>query len=345
MQDADFRRTVLGPRGINFVSRLIGADAFAHFGTYPPSYDNVTYKDLDGCQHTEVWLTADDSFLRDINREYVYMAYERLCEAEFATYAKETLLRRDPRFLEQNKDKEGRVERMVEPSIKSDAVDPHDQWLGPPIIKIDNSTKEFDFDVRPDCQYWLSLRSFNPKYIKYFSDYVYVLRYRITCPYFTIEFKRDDGTILKAENQVAAVAAVALYSRCRLKKERLVQTRKRWTQKHTASLRHYGLTFAGPRYQLWWIRLRQDPDKRSITPKKWEWPGCEMVKAGDGDLGLLEDARTLVDWVNEIHRWGLGVHRLSCERDVQFCIANAKNTMSVEAAELDSDEEVDGEEG
>jgi hypothetical protein len=347
MRDSDFRTTVLDPRDILFPSERLKTDVFAHFGTALPFNDITAYKDLEGCGHTEVWLTADNRFIGDVNREYFYMNHEKLCEAEFATYAKETLLQWDPRFLEHKEDREWRTERMVELSTKSGSVDPHGQWLGPPVTKKNSDSKEFDFDIRPDCQYWLSVRAFNPKYTQLFTDYVFVRRRRITCPYFTIEFKKDDGSIPKAENQVATAAAVALYNRCRLKQDRLVQTRKRWTQKHNTSLCHYGLTFAGSSYQFWWIRLRQDADKRSISPKKWTWPGCEMVKARDGNLELFEDTRTFIDWVNEIHRWGLSVHGPSCEKDVKFCVAHANTTVRTslgnpeEAAEQDSDTEVD----
>lgn len=96
---------------------------------------------------------------------------------------------------------------MVELSTKSGS--PHPQWLGPPLIKKASVPKTFSFDIRPDCQYWLSMRSFNPKYAQLYPEHVFVLREQITCPYFTIEFKKDDGSTLKAENQVAT-AAVAL---------------------------------------------------------------------------------------------------------------------------------------
>ena len=348
MQDLDFRIKVLTPRGILFPSKSLASNAFAHFGTSRPSDGSATYKDLEGCQHTEVWLTADEQFIRDVNREYTYMRYEGLCEAEFATYAKETLLRRDPRVLDPGEDREWRTERMVEFSAKPGPGALPGQWQGPPVTEKDSTWKEFDFDIHPDCQYWLSVRAFNPEYTRLFTDYVFVHGQRITCPYFTIEFKKDykDNNNLKAQDQVATASAVALYNRCQLKRDRLIGTRKRWTQKHNTSLRYYGLTLAGPIYQFWWIRLRGYADGLSIPPEKWKWCGCEMVRASNGSLDKPSDVRNFVEWLNEIHRWGLTVHGPSCEKDVKFCISNTKDAVRTsleEVAEQDSDTEIDEE--
>ena len=49
-----------------------------------------------------------------IVREYEYMQFERLCGAEFSTFAQSTLFRRDPRFLRYEEAREWRTERIVQ---------------------------------------------------------------------------------------------------------------------------------------------------------------------------------------------------------------------------------------
>ena len=348
MQDSNFRKAVLTPRGISFPLQILETGPFVHFDTSQPPHG--MYRDLAGCQYTDVWLNAEE-LITDVKREYTYMKYENLCEGEFATYAKEALLRRDPRFLEQKEDRGWRTERMVEMFVKVGLTDDSDPWLGPPVLSQACPSKRYDFNIRPDCQYWLSMNSFNQTYTQSFDMHVFVHRHRILCPYFTIEFKKDEATIIKAENQVATAAMIALYNRCRLKQKRLIRTRKRWAQKHNTSLRHYALTLTGTRYQFWLVRLREDAtgNQESVSAEKWRWTGCDMVRAWRGHLDRTEHIRKFVDCVNEIHRWGLSVHGPSCERDLKFCITHSESGVRTslgspeEAAQMNSDSEVDDE--
>ncbi|KAK3059474.1 hypothetical protein LTS18_010787, partial [Coniosporium uncinatum] len=100
LRDSAFRQTVLTPRGTSFPPDKEYSDAYAHFNTQPPSNGTAGYSELERGRHTDVWLSANDIFVKEIVREYQYMRMEQLCEAEFATYAVEKLLRRDPRFLD-----------------------------------------------------------------------------------------------------------------------------------------------------------------------------------------------------------------------------------------------------
>lgn len=262
MRDANFRERVLLPRQIMFPSTTESSDAFAHFETELLSGG---YGALDQMLHTKVWIPINGQLVDDVIREFNYMRNEQLCEAEFATYAKETLLRRDSRHPNYGEARQWRVERMIEPVVKptSSATS---LWRPPP-ASISADLLDYDFDVRPDCQYWLSVRSFNPEYLRLFSRYLYIHNDRITAPYLTIEFKKDGNSMDKAQNQVAAAAAAtALYNRCLLKVERLKVTGRIWTAKHTASLRHYGLTLQGASYTFWCIRLKDMPQQSLRMP-------------------------------------------------------------------------------
>ncbi|KAJ2897205.1 hypothetical protein MKZ38_004852 [Zalerion maritima] len=267
------------------------------------------------------------------------MRNEQLCEAEFATYAKEALLRRDPRHPSHEEAREWRTERMLE-LVAKPSTSANSRWRPPPLSAGANSL-EYDFDVRPDCQYWLSVRSFNPEYTRLFSRYVYVHNDRITCPYFTVEFKKDDTTAERAQNQIAAAAAMALYNRCLLKLERLKLTKNSWSEKHTSCIRHYGLTLQGASYTFWCIRLRPQPTP--VSPHNWTWPGCEVVEATAGNMFTAPNVKHFIHWVNEIHRWGLTVHGQLCKKDVQFCIEGKEKNVrtSLGASELDPDSDAE----
>jgi hypothetical protein len=345
LKDHNFRGKVLLARGVAFPSTREFSDAFAHFETQRPHNGAAGYREMGKGYHTEVWLSTDEQLVRDIVREYQYMRTEQLCEAEFATYAKETLLRRDPRFPSYEEAREWRTERMIE-LVAKPTTSPGSRWCPPPVT-IQADITEYDFDVRPDCQYWLSVRSFNPSYTRLFGRYVYVHNDRITCPYFTIEFKKDGNTVELAQNQVAVAATVALYNRSLLKMERLKLTKKRWTEKHTSSLRHYGVTMHGPVYKFWCIRLKEQEVREPISPHDWSWPGCNMIEATPGNLLTTPNVEHFIHWVNEIHRWGLTVHSASCQKDVQFCIErkekNVRTSLGENSQDLhtDSDTEVD----
>lgn len=227
VRDADFRCKVLLPRGITIPAAIEQSDPFAHFGTPKPD-DRAQYHTLE-CD-TAVWLNLTDEAKKQVSLEYHCMQHDRLCEAEFASFAREHLLRRDRRSLEYRETRAWRTERMIELVARPAASD-SSKWRPPPAIATANAP-EYSFDIRPDCQYWLSISSFNPEYTRLFGRYVYVHQRRITCPYLTVEFKRDESTLELAQNQVAVAAAVALYNRSLLKLGRLRATGKKWTKKH-----------------------------------------------------------------------------------------------------------------
>ncbi len=64
-------------------------------------------------------------------REYRYMTACGLCEAEFSSYAKENLLKRDPRSLEDDVKRPWRTERMLELVAKPEESL---HWCEPPVI-------------------------------------------------------------------------------------------------------------------------------------------------------------------------------------------------------------------
>ncbi|KFG84084.1 hypothetical protein MANI_024871 [Metarhizium anisopliae] len=337
LRDTDFRKRVLLTRRISFPSATESSDAFAHFETELPSEG---YAALEQMQHTNVWIPTDDQLIDNVIREFTYMQNEQLCEAEFASYTAENLLRRDSLYPSYEETREWRVERMIELLVKPSTS--ANSRLRPPPAIVSADSLEYDFNFKPDIQYWLSVRSFNPDYVRLFSRYIYIHNDRITAPYFTTEYKKDDKSMERAKDQIATAAAMALYNRCLLKIERLKETRKRWTAKHTSSLRHYGLTLQGASYTFWCVRLKSIPEP--VSPHEWSWPGCDVVEATTGNMLSKANVQHFIHWVNEIHRWGLSVHGPSCEKDVKFCIEgrekNVRTSLYESRFDPDSDDEI-----
>ena len=332
--DSDYQATILASRGISIDEIQPSQSAFAHFGTEEPTGEHIPYYEaLPKGSGTSVWLDVAEDFADDVVREYDYMSVCSLCEAEFATYAKETLLKRDARSLKDDATRPWMTERMVELTTRTDAAL---KWAEPPLISNDIQSKAYRYDIRPDCSYWLSLQAINPNYKDLVSEWVYVMKERITCPYFTVEFKKDESTLEAVINQVATASALALYNRHQLKHTRLAVCGKPWRERDVESLRHYALTFTGHSYMFWCMRPKVDPSG------KHGWVGCVMVRVRRGNCSRVSGVQNFVSWVNEIHRWGLTVHGPACEKDIKYCIERKspgiRTSLGLEELTINSDD-------
>lgn len=311
-----FREKCLMPRGISIKDEGVPPpDPFSHFLTTKPS----SYQELDGLKESTLWLNTDLAFIETINKEYKFMDHYQLCEAEYASFAKENLLKREPREdLSDNIADESqrfrRAERMLEFVCKPDDVT---EWERPPFLYSSSSPSSsenqeyptYTFDVRPDCSYWLSLHAFSSRYIEQAQTFLHVPQNRITCPYFTVEFKRDDIHMEKAIDQAATFGALALYNRYRLRNRVFSD---KWTHEQECQLRHYVLIITKSKYKFWCIRPN--------LQKEGKWNGCSMTMIFVALLTSKQGVRSFVDWVNEIHRWGLTNYVESCQRDIKSTV-------------------------
>jgi len=312
--DKDFGERVLAPRGIQ-IGELYSMQAYKHFAVEKANGDRVQYYiGVRNAPKSAVWLEDEGVFVADIMREYECMSQDQMCEAEFASYALQTILKLDPRIPFSQQVEEGRywkTERRIGLVTKPGT----NRWICPPTVgkgRTDSNgvpAADYAFDLRPDCAYWLSLQAFSQIYKVQIGQHTYVMNKKITCPYLTIEFKRDASEETAASNQVAAAGALALYNRFRLRDQSLKLSKQKWNQDHTKSLRHYGMTFGGADYIIWCIRA-------SLT-KNYQWAGCRMESVFLGNCRFVDDVRALIDWVNEIHCWGLTVHGPECQKDVK----------------------------
>ena len=332
--DNDFVQRVLNPRSIK-ISRPTSAHAPQHFQVDVPSGDRAQYyAEKRGAPPSSVWIESGDDFVLEILREYDCMTERGLCEAEFASYAREILLKRERRIRvrEQDEHERGwRAERMIELVAKPGTDGP---WIRPPLVENqsvnsgDTPYTDYGFDLRPDCAYWLSLQAFSQEYKSYVGEHTLVLKETITCPYLTIEFKRDNSEQQAALNQVAAASALALYNRFLLRKASLELGKQKWDQQHLKPLKHYGITFTGSQYSVWCIRVE--------VTKKYQWSGCVMERVCQGTCRVPHGVRDLIDWINEIHCWGLTINGPECQNDVKLSIRAKESSSGIRVSSFGS---------
>jgi hypothetical protein len=318
-KDTDFREKVLRPRGIVITDRgglqgqqIVLDTPYSYFQTpTPPS--EISYADHYNGEHgspgspikSNVWLNLNKSNIDDMAQEYQIMNARRLCEDEFASYAKGVLLKRDRRNL----DPEVRcwtVDRMVKPTLK-----PGRLLEVPPILgQMEASVASFRFHLLPDCMYWISLQGFNPDYRSAIKGLTYVIDdSEVTCPYMTVEFKKDGSSKDQAENQVAGASALILYNRYKLRLQCLEAEKASINQHSFKDVMHFGLTLCSANCEIFLCQ--------PTLTEKGEWKGCSMSLIGSYNCTRPREARFVAEWVNEIHFWGMQRHGKSCEDDVK----------------------------
>lgn len=165
-----FDAQVLGPRHIE-IKKMDGwytkASNHFHVAELLPAQTRRFYYTMErGIDDSTVWIENDECTVAEIVRDYQVMCRRGLCEEEFASYAKETLLKRD-RLLD---DSIGRGKWRTRRTLQLVAKPEKDtSWEPPPLVDepisaLDQAASNYAFDLRPDCSYWLSLQAFNAGY-------------------------------------------------------------------------------------------------------------------------------------------------------------------------------------
>ncbi|KAH9827773.1 hypothetical protein Tdes44962_MAKER09620 [Teratosphaeria destructans] len=302
-----FKNCILDPRHITIDACVRPSlPPYAHFKTEHP---DGPYRALPNFDHAQVFLDIENLDIGAIAKEYACMRTNRLCETEFRTFATETFFRGEKRSSDPPTDRKWRSERMLE-FVCAPADDAH--WYAPPVIPqqdkpIPPRADEYSWDIRPDCAYWLSTRGLNPDYVHNVCATTYVYRNWILSPYLTIEFKREDLDNTAAETQAGTAAALALYNRFTLYAKSGSDG-----QGLLDEVVHYAMVFTGPDYTIWVVRPNISTDNC--------WQGCTMSRLTHGDCTTERGVVRLVQWVNEIHRWGLGKHATGVEIHVKMLL-------------------------
>ena len=337
--DKNFEDRILAPRGITFRTEP-SIKAYKHFEVEEPVGSRFQYYTKErGATDSSLWLEDDDAFVEEITAEYNCMVQSNFCEAEFAGYATGEILKRERRNLDLTSKRCWRTERTLQlvakPVLKKVSV-----WLPPPVISndfIDKDHTNYEFDLRPDCMYWLSLQAFSHEYMVHVQEIVLVVKKRIVSPYLTVEFKKDDVGEQSAVNQVAAAASLTLYNRFLLRKRAMATLVRSWNMQQVEVIKHYGLTFMGSEFDVWCVK--------PVLTEDYEWAGCEMIRVYHGDCTYQFSVRELINWLNEIHCWGLTVHGPKCEKDIKSCIGVRASGIRVSNIAPDSEDECEEEEG
>ncbi|XTI84840.1 hypothetical protein V2W45_1303966 [Cenococcum geophilum] len=321
VRSVNFEKNVLNPRKIVITGlKTEGRNPYTHFGTKgAPEGEVIDYKTVKGLDAAQIWLSIDDNSLEEIIEEYKYMDSTGLCEQEYALFAIDKFLRRQRRFREPPQDRKWHPERMVQL-----VAPPAGSHWAPPVSFTDSDSDYFKFGRWPDCSYWLSLAGFNSDYRGELVEAVYVHQDQITCPYFTIEFKKHNQSVDQATIQAATAAALALYNRFLLKSRALESTKGKWTESDMAQMRHYVLTFVGSQFDIWTLQANRSEVGNS-------WNGCTMRRQCTAKCISKSAVRLLENWINEIHQWGLSQHAISCGQDVKSILqANGVDVSTME---------------
>ncbi|KAI0406510.1 hypothetical protein F4802DRAFT_558067 [Xylaria palmicola] len=308
--DADFAELVLESHGIAIRENGVNHDLRKFFNILDlPSEPKERLNIYKRSFALDVWLEPDISRMR---REYKSMQVYQSNEAEYAAYALCNIFLDEPRYPwlpQEEGDKCWLPVRMLQLVCKP----PQNKWHAPP--PVNPLKKRYEWDIRPDCAYHVSLQAFDPNLRPNIHRHVLVLQKRAFCPYLTIEFKKDEDSLAVARHQVAVASAIALYNRYRLKREALEMSGDEWSEQHRSQLRHYSITFAASSWILW-----------CAVPKTFaDWTGCDVFDIFSGDCCILPSAQKLVSAINDIHYWGLQIHGESCKADIYAKIRSNVN--------------------
>lgn len=312
---------VLHPRGVDIVDIDTSATTtpFEHFSSMaPPVGCNIhrhytrQAKDL---RSSTVWITPTGRTVQSIRDNYAEMQQSVprvLVEAEWVDDAVRLLLKREPRMIVSGRSSGGR--RWLPMRMREESFRPDDLWEMPPIVRRDAPVdKNFVFNVRPDCSYWIWTGGFGPGLtVDDLAAVTSVRHRRALCPYLTVEVKKERSSkaATMGRQQLAASAAVALFNRCRLR-ERTQGGVHSAGSKLFKGLRHYGLLLAGVHYEFWCFQPHSSAHS---------WSGCSMRRICAGELDNDAGVRNYINWINETHKWGNTIHSNGCASDILSCI-------------------------
>ena len=135
-------------------------------------------------------------------------------------------------------------------------------------------------------------------------------------PYFSIEFKAKLESTPIVVNQVVAAGSVSLFNRYQLK----LHAYPHPNQEQFELVRHFGLTMEKEKWIVWHFVLKT---------VHGAWTGCKAIYLDGGNCRTEQGVRRLLQWINEIHRWGLCEYALECEDDIKHILSRAPNNVRV----------------
>lgn len=333
VRDVDFEATQLIPRGIEIhrtKDRQLGSMAGAHvyFGSETPSnpdqsrnfYRSIVKKSLANKIKRDIddsiFLSVGPGFIQSVHRAYRSLVEARLPEPEYKAYAFQHLFKGQYVLLANDTRRQLCAVRSLEWSVKPREFD-ETVWHTPPLLPSDHPpSKSFNFDIYPDCQFWLCDKILNPEYRDTIGYAVHSKALGAFCPYYSIEFKATTDDTRIVENQVAAAGSISLFNRYQLK----IDAHPEPTPEQLRHVRHYGLTMEKEDWIVWLF----EPKMAGAA-----WAGCTVRNLDSGTCSTEKGVHKLLSWINEIHRWGLCEYALGCEDDVKHVLSGAPNQIEV----------------
>ncbi|KAI0197085.1 hypothetical protein EV127DRAFT_1189 [Xylaria flabelliformis] len=308
----DFVASVLIPYKITLIETELMLSFYDHFSF---SEELVSKDRAERLAYYEtkfpfcIWLNTFNEVLQSIQEQYELMETDQCLEAEFQAFALEEIFSRVPLQKKATLDITTRPVRILQrvPEKPPKGLEPPpNAFLAPP--RQDLLGKQYDWDIHPDCAYYISLSAFNEGNRETVSVYYPTVYGRAFCSYLSIEFKKDNQDIHTAKNQIAIASSLSLYNRWCLKRDVLELSNKHcnWPKEDKDQLRHYCITLAGSKWRVW-----------CTTPKTYEdWSGCNVSQLACGRCSSPTNLALLFTILNDIHYWGLTVHAESCVADV-----------------------------
>ena len=165
--------------------------------------------------------------------------------------------------------------------------------------------------VKLDFTYGISLQAFEPEIRPEVKVRTHVFFQRMTCPYAFVKFNEaDDEDDKSIKQEMASPTLNALYNRYlqrKASKQKASSSAVNSTQL-AADLKIIGITGSKNIFRVWCM----DPKARDLT-----WAGATLTSVARYDCTSPHDVRKFMDWINEIHRWGLTVHGQSWKDELE----------------------------
>ncbi|KAI1122858.1 hypothetical protein F5Y10DRAFT_286711 [Nemania abortiva] len=312
----DFMESVLMPYSITLIETEKTLSFYDHF-SLPEKLISRDHADRLNSYEKKfpfnIWLKPFTNIVQKIQEQYSLMDRYQCLESEFQAFALEAIFFRVPlediRALDITI-KPVRVLQRV-PERASKGLEPLlNSFLEPP--RQNPSGKQYDWDIRPDCAYYISLEAFDEEEREEVSLCYPTVYKRAFCSYLSIEFKKDNQDLRTAKNQIAIASSMSLYNRWCMKHNvlKLLNKHGNWPKEDRDQLRHYCITLAGSLWIVW-----------CTTPKTYEdWSGCTVSRVACGNCCSFQNLVRLFTILNDIHYWGLTVHAESCVTDVSIGI-------------------------
>ncbi|KAI1124677.1 hypothetical protein F5Y10DRAFT_268826 [Nemania abortiva] len=307
--DEDFLLSVLIPWNIEIKTKTLTSHFYEHFGLEglpedPAERFEVYKKQLP----LDVLLAPDTKHRERIQQEYCFLNNYKCNDIEYEVYALHDIFLAEPRHTAhlETAGEDLLPVRMLHLSQK-----PEGEWNQPKLYADYYTWKyKYNWEIAPDCSYYLSLQSFPLAFRDNVDKYVAVVQTRAVFPYLTIEFSKDHETASAVQHRIAIASTIALYNRWRLKFAVIGAPEgetSKWTEDLKFQMRHYSITFTGSKWELWYT-----------TPKAYDWwKGAYVSSMYRGDCSRLDGVELLLNCINDIHYWGMTVHGKSCKADVE----------------------------